>query len=325
MLKAPKPNVAAGPGLSDPRDQKAQDMSIDKAISEHQHFDGRLDGRLKVWFAAETPRGADEGFYKSVGLASKNNNIPLTIHVGEVKRDQELIKECYEASPMQFCENNNLAGPHTVLAHVCHIDLALDLEILKRTGTSVVHNPTSNCKLADGIAAMPEMLAAGINVALGSDGAPCSNTYDLFRDMHLAGILHKGVKRDASVLPAEQVLEMATMNGAKALGLEAEVGSLQVGKKADFVVVDLSGLGATPFDSEYVGKGGIHPVTAIVHSCSGSDVKMVVVDGKVLVENGILVMIDEEEVKKDAREAIIGIRSRSGVNAQPLKMDWRYL
>lgn len=300
-------------------------MSIERAISEYEMFNGKLDGRLNVWFAAETPRGIDESFYNSVGLAAQKNRIPLTVHLAEARRDHDLIRECYKASPMQFCENNNLTGPRTVLAHMCYLDLDVDLEILKRTEASVVHNPTSNCKLADGIAAIPEILATGVNVALGSDGAPCSNSYDLFRDMHLAGILHKGYKMDATVLPAEQVLEMATINGAKALGLESQIGSLEVGKKADFVVVDVSGLGVAPFDFQQVKKGGMHPATAIVHSCSGSDVEMVVVDGRILVENGMLVGTNEEIVKKFAREAITGIRSRSGVNAQPLKMGWRYL
>jgi cytosine/adenosine deaminase-related metal-dependent hydrolase len=134
------------------------------------------------------------------------------------------------------------------------LDLDVDLDILKNTRTSVVHNSTSNCKLADDIAAIPQMLATGINVALSSDGAPCNNTYDLFRDMHLAGIIHKGVTENGSLLPSEQLLEMATINGAKALGLEKEIGSLEVGKKTDFAVIDTSALYAAPFDVSQLGN-----------------------------------------------------------------------
>jgi cytosine/adenosine deaminase-related metal-dependent hydrolase len=274
--------------------------------------------------AAETPRGADEKFYAEVGKACAENDVRLTVYVAEAPRDRELIWECYNASPVQFCENNSLTGKTSVLAHMIHLDLEKDLDILVKTGTSVAHNPTSNCKLGDGIAPIPQMLEKGINVALGTDGGPCSNTYDLFRDMHLAGIIHKGNLIDASLLPAEQVLEMATINGARALGLDKEIGSLEVGKKADFIVVNPGALGAVPYDIKQIGKGGMHPSTAVVHSCSGRDVEIVVVDGKVLVQKGILLTLDEITVKNEAQEAISRIREKSGVAAQPLKRSWRY-
>jgi cytosine/adenosine deaminase-related metal-dependent hydrolase len=139
------------------------------------------------------------------------------VHVAEAPRDRELIRECYKASPMKFCENNELTGRTSVLAHMCHLELDKDLDILVRTETSVAHNPTSNFKLA-----------------------PRSNSTD--------------------------------------------VGSLEVGKKADFIVVNPGSPGSVPYDAKQVGKGGMHPSTVVVHSCSGRDVEMVVVDGKVVVE-----------------------------------------
>jgi cytosine/adenosine deaminase-related metal-dependent hydrolase len=299
-------------------------MSLEAALTKHKQFHGNFNNRLHVWMAAETPRGIDESFYAEVGETHQKHNIGLTVHVAETARDQELIRKSYNTTPVQFCEKTKLSGERTVLAHMIHLDLDTDLDILQRTNTSVVHNPTSNCKLADGIAPIPQMLAKGINVALGTDGAPCSNTYDLFRDMHLAGIIHKGVTRNASVLPAEQVLEMATINGAKALGLEEEIGSLEVGKKADFVVINAKGLHAAPY-APFQEAGGVHPVTIVVHSCGGSDVEMVVVDGVVVVENGVLLSADEEDIKHRAREAASKIRMRSGIQAQPPKMGWRYV
>lgn len=300
-------------------------MSVEAAIARHANHHGSLNDRLHVWLAAETPRGVDESIYNAVGTACLEHGIRLTVHIAEDARDKVAIKHCYKASPVQFCENNNITGTHSVLGHMIHLDLEQDLEILQRTGTSVAHNPTANAKLSDGIAPISQMLARGVNVALGTDGAPCSNTYDLFRDMHMAGVIHKGVTQDCNVLPAEQVLEMATINGARALGLEKEVGSLEVGKKADFVVVDPSGLHACPYDVAQVGKGGMHPVTAVVHSCTGQDVKMVVVDGVVVVRDGVVVSVDEEMVKRRAREATVRIRERCGVDSQPLKRGWRYV
>lgn len=324
MVKSAKPNTAAGESFSDARDKDVASMSIEAALSDHKQHHDSLDGRLQVWIAAETPRGADETFYAEVGKACAENDVRLTVHVAEAPRDLELIRECYKASPVEFCENNALTGKSSVFAHTIHLELEKDLDILVRTGTSVAHNPTSNCKLGDGIASIPQMLEKGINVALGTDGGPCSNTYDLFRDMHLAGIIHNGNMVDASLLPAEQVLEMATINGAKALGLEKYIGSLEVGKKADFIVVDPGALGTVPYDVKQVGKGGMHPSTVVVHSCSGRDVEMVVVDGRVLVQEGVLLTLDETTVKNEAQEAISRIREKSGVAAQPLKSAWRY-
>jgi len=237
-----------------------------------------------------------------------------------------MIREHYKATPAQFCERIHAVGPHVVLGHMTHLNLDVDPDILKKTGTSVAHNPTSNAKLADGIAPIPQMLEAGINVCIGSDGAPCNNNHDLFRDMHLAGVIHKARSNNAKLLPAEQILEMATINAAKALGIDKDLGSLEVGKKADFVVIDPSGLHAAPYDPSHIGeKGGIHPPTLVVHSCSGRDVDMVIINGEVVVEKGRLTRVDEDQIKRAAREAIVGIRKRSGISAQPLKMNWQYV
>ena len=184
---------------------------------------------------------------------------------------------------MEFCGKTGITGPKTVLAHMVNLDLEKDLPLLKQTGTSVAHNPSSNCKLGSGIASVPAMLEAGINVSLGTDGAPCANTYDMFREMNMASLLQSGLMQKAGVLPAVTVLEMATINGAKSLGLQDEVGSLEVGKKADFVVIDpyTIGAAAAPWDPDQYDEGGVDPVTIVVHSCTGRDVDMVVVDGQV--------------------------------------------
>jgi cytosine/adenosine deaminase-related metal-dependent hydrolase len=196
-----------------------------------------------------------------------------------------------------------------------NLDLSTDLPILARTGAAVAHNPSSNCKLGSGIAAVPEMMCAGITVSLGTDGAPCANTYDMIQEMRLAALLHRGARQDAKAMAAEEVLEMVTINGAKALGLAHEVGSLEVGKMADFVVLGTGGLHCAPFDAEQILEGGLDPVTAVVFSCTGADVDKVVVDGRVLVEGGKLVACDEARIKRDAREAVRRVRTKAGVRA----------
>lgn len=221
---------------------------------------------------------------------------------------------------MQFCEDASLVGSNfkTVLAHCVHLDLDADLELLRKHSrtTSIAHNPTSNCKLASGVAQIPEMLSSGINVGLGTDGAPCNNTYDMFREMHLACVLQAGVKRKAGVLPATKALEMATIDGARALGLDHEIGSLEEGKKADFAVVNIP-LSAAPFEEAQVAEGGIDPVSVIVHSCTAADVDLVVVDGEHVVEKRELLTMNEAQVVNEARQAIRGIRHRASVRARP--------
>ena len=300
-------------------------MSVNAAIANHKKYHGNFNDRLHIWMAADTPRGADESGFAAIGEAGLQHNIRVTMHCAEASGDKKMIREAYKATPLEFCSNTKMVGSHIVLAHLVHIAEDLDIEILQRTGTSVAHNPTSNAKLGDGIAPIPLMLAANINVALGSDGGPCNNAYDLFRDMHLAGLIHCAKAEDPTLLPAEQILEMTTINGARALGLESTLGSLEVGKKADFVVIDPSGLNTAPYDPAGTTCSGMHPTTVVVHSCSGENVEMVVLDGEVVVENGVLLRVDEAQIKQNARDASLRLRQSSGVKAQPMKLGWQYI
>lgn len=290
-------------------------MSLSSAIVAHEKHHGACNGRLHIWLAASTPRGSPSSSHAVVGEAAQKHDIGLTMHCAEAPKDLEIYRQYYQCSPFQFCQDTGLTGAKSVFAHVVHPDQAAgDLNILGKSKSTASHNPTSNLKLGSGVAPIPDMLAAGINVALGTDGAPCNNAYDMFREMHLASILHCGVRHDAGLLGAYQVLEMATINGARALGLEHQIGSLEIGKKADIVVVRPKGLSTAPWDPEQVILGGIDPVTVLVHSPS-TEVETVLVDGEMLVEGGELVYLDESRIMSQARDSAAGIRSRSGVSA----------
>jgi len=310
--------------IKDPRDKDVNSMSISSMLDAHAKHHGSCNDRLHVWAAAGTPRGSPLSSHLGIGEACREHDIGLTMHCAEAPKDLTIYQDMYFCTPMQFCEQTKLTGKKTVLAHMVHLDLEKDLPILKESGTTVAHNPNSNLKLASGIANVPEMLNAGVNVSLGTDGAPCGNTYDIFREMHLAGILHKGVNLDAGLVGAEAVLEMATINGARALGLETDIGSLETGKKADFVVVNPGSLCAAPWDEEQVLNGGVDPMSTVVYSCTGSDVEMVVVDGECLVKGGKLMKMDENEVIETAKKSIRGIRERSGVKSVSRK-GWKYI
>lgn len=299
-------------------------MSIDSALAAYNQYHGSYSDRLHVWMAAVTPRGAAESAHRAIGDACAINNIGLTMHCAEAPKDLTIYRDSYGCSPVEFCKRANLIGKNrkTVLAHMVNLDLGKDLPLLHEAGATVAHNPSSNCKLGSGVAAVPEMLSGDVNVGLGTDGAPCANTYDMIQEMRLAALIQKGSHQNAASMTAEQVLTMATINGAKALGLEKDIGSLEVGKKADFIVLDTSGLHCMPFDSEQISNGGLDPVTTVVFSCSGADVDKVMVDGEMLVDEHRLLRCDVASIKTDARLAIARIRKASGIGSK-LKRNYQ--
>lgn len=321
LVKPKETNSATG--MTDARDKDVDAMSLDAALKAHQSHHGLFEDRLHVWLALGTPRGSEPSFHREAAEAAHARAMGITMHCAEAPRDLEIYQQAYNCSPMEFCNENKIAGPKTVLAHMVNLDLEKDMVLLKSSGTSVAHNPSSNCKLGSGIACVAELLTNGVNVALGTDGAPCANTYDMIREMNTACLLQSGVHRKAGILSAFSALEMATINAARALGLQNDVGSIERNKKADFVVLDPCSIGAAaaPWDPEQYLMGGIDPVTVVVHSLTGRDVEMVVVDGEVLVKHGRLTRIDEKGLLAEARVCIKGIRARSGVSrgAQP----WR--
>ncbi|KAH6701963.1 atrazine chlorohydrolase/guanine deaminase [Leptodontidium sp. MPI-SDFR-AT-0119] len=296
---------AMHPGLVEDRE-----MSLLGAISMWEKWDRKADDRIRVWFGARTPGGVSDGLYEEMTAIAKEKNIPITMHCAEVKADREFF-ESQNHTPMSYCSSVGLLGPSTVLVHMVHLDDS-DVAKLAETGTHVAHCPTSNAKLASGICRLPSLLNAGVNVGLGTDGAPCNNTNDLLQEMKLAAIIHKAASYNPTIVSAEQVLEMATINGAKALGLQDQIGSLDVGKKADFVVVDMRRVHLQPYFS---------PVSAVVYSVTGRDVECVVVDGKVVVQGGKLMTMDEEEVWREAERRSKEIVERAGLT-EKVKGRW---
>lgn len=286
----------------DPRDAAAKNMSIESTIQAHRTYNGASNGRIQIWFGAVTPRSSDiREHHVQLAKTAKDRGIKITMHCAEASDDQKFYKDTFNESPMEYCCSTGLAGKGTVLAHMVHLEKR-DIELLKVTGTNVAHNPASNCKLASGIAPIPDILDAGINVGLGCDGAPCNNSVDLLQEMRLASLIHRAKAQDASMMTAETVFEMATINGAKALGLDSEIGSIEIGKKADLVVLNLDNISNTPVQSY---------ISSIVYTAVGGDVHMTMVDGKILVDNGILP--NEDEIKQIGSIRAKAIIKRAGI------------
>ncbi|KAH8663484.1 atrazine chlorohydrolase/guanine deaminase [Tricladium varicosporioides] len=296
---------AMHPGLVEDRE-----MSLLGAVGMWEKWNGKAEDRIRVWFGARTPGGVSDGLYREMTGISKEKSIPITMHCAEVKADRDFF-ESQDHTPMSYCSSVGLLGPSTVLVHMVHLDDS-DIAKLAETGTHVAHCPTSNAKLASGICRLPELLESGVNVGLGTDGAPCNNTNDLLQEMKLAAIIHKAKSYDPTIISAEQVMEMATINGAKALGLVDSIGSLEIGKKADFVVIDMRKVHLQPYFS---------PVSAVVYSATGTDVEMVVVDGKVVVQAGKLQTMDEEEIWREAERRSQDIVKRAGLG-EKVKGRW---
>ncbi len=266
-------------------------------------WNGKADGRIGVWFGPRSVGACSPELYAETGRLARELGVGITMHLAEVEEDVKYCAREFGKSPAEFARDVGILGPKTVLAHTVWLD-EKDIGILSSTKTSSCHCPSSNSKLASGIAKVPEMLRAGVNVALGCDGGPSNNTYDMFREMKLAAILHKVQRGDPTVMPAEKVLELATINGAKALNLEKEVGSLEVGKKADVIAVDTAKPHLAP---------GLNPVSDIVYAACGEDVSDVIVDGRVLMRKRQVLTIDEDEILEDARLKASRAISRSGI------------
>lgn len=219
--------------------------------------------------------------------AAKEAGTGIQIHISEAPFEQEQIFEQYQKTPMQMLESWGVFDVPTVAAHCVHLTDG-DFEILKKRDISVAHCPSSNLKLASGIADVPRMLAEGINVSIGTDGASSNSNLNFVEEMHLTAMIHKGNSMNPLVVNAKEVIRMATVNGAKALGFENEVGSLEVGKKADLILVDTDKAHLTPLNN---------PFSAAVYSMQGSDVDTVIVNGEILMENREMSLVDEEKIK----------------------------
>ncbi len=204
-------------------------------------------------------------------------------------------------SPVQQLAELGCFAVPVVCAHGIYVD-ATDQRLLREGGASVAHNPSSNLKLANGIAPVQTLLEQGINVGLGTDGAASNNNLNLFEEMHLAALLQKWLRRDAEALPARQVLRMATIHGAKALGLDERIGSLEVGKQADVIVIDVARPHLAPRHD---------PVALLVYSAQAADVCMVLVDGRILLDDRQLATLDEASLLAQAASQTRSLHERS--------------
>ncbi len=218
--------------------------------------------------------------------------VPLKTHLAENQNEVEEVMKKYGRRPVDHLENIGLLSSPLIACHCVWLSEA-EMDLLARRGVRVVHNPESNMKLASGVAPVPDLLARGVIVGLGTDGCASNNNLDLFQEMDSAAKLHKVHRLDPTVMPSRTVLEMATLGGARVLGMEKEIGSLEAGKKADVIVLELNRPHLQPV---------YNLVSHLVYSATGADVRDVIIDGKMVMENRKLLTLDEGKILEKMKE-----------------------
>ncbi len=269
-----------------------------------KRWNGKADDRVRVWYGARSLGGCTPELYKRIAEGAQRLGTGVTMHLSEVQEDVRYTKKEFGKMPAEFMDQVGLTGPNVVFAHGVWLT-EMEWQILARKGANVAHCPSSNMKLSSGMAKVSEMMQAGVNVGIGCDGGPSNNSYDMIREMKTASLLQKVRTMDPLALSAETVLEMATLTGAKALGLQDQIGSIETGKKADLIIVNMQKPHLTPT---------FNPVSHLVYAAEGSDVETTIIDGKIIVENRIVKTLNEEKIIRDANEHASKLLERAEID-----------
>ena len=274
--------------------QEQTQASIDEAVALHGRWHGAANGRLRAAFAPRFAVSCTPGLLEAVGALSAQAGMLVHTHASESRDELAVVRRMSRgADNIAYLASLGLASPRLCAAHCVWVD-DREQALLADHDVKVLHCPGSNLKLGSGIAPVTEMRARGVTVSLGSDGAACNNRLDMFDEMRLAATL-QAVRLAPGALPARDVVWMATRAGARTLGLDADIGSIEVGKRADLLVVDLDQPHLTP---------GPDPYATLVYAARGTDVVATMIDGELLVDDGRLVRLDAADVVHDARQAV---------------------
>jgi len=283
--------------------QETTRQSIDESVAIRKRWNGAAQGRLRAAFAPRFAVSCTRELLEAVASLSDQQHALVHTHASESADEIAIVQRNTGArTNIEYLASVHLASPHLCAAHCVWVD-DRDQQLLADHDVKVMHCPGSNLKLGSGIAPIPELRARGITVSLGADGAACNNRLDMFEEMRLAAVL-QALRKAPGALPAREVLWMATRAGARTLGLEKEIGSLEPGKRADVIVVDR--------DRPHVAPGP-DPYSTLVYAVRGSDVRTTIVDGTMLVDEFTPLHVDRAEVVSDARAAARQLASRAGL------------
>lgn len=259
---------------------------------------GKATGRINVALAPHSPYTCSYDILEKTRDIAVSTGVMIHTHLSETTDEVERSYAERGMSPVQYLASLDLFSVPTLAAHCVHVNEA-DIALLAEHNVMVAYNPTSNAKLASGIAPVVQMKAAGVNVALGTDGAASNNNLDMLEEMRWAALLQKVATKDPTAIPAIEALRMATCNGATAIGINESVGRLSVGKRADIVLMDIDKVNMLP-SYDYISD--------LVYAANSQAITDVIVDGQILMSQGHLTTIDEERVKAKARELSVRYR-----------------
>jgi 5-methylthioadenosine/S-adenosylhomocysteine deaminase len=288
---------------------------VDTALSDAQsliHQYNQPGARVQVGLAPCMIWSVDRDTLEKTRQMADQLGALITIHVSETPFEIETSMQRYGKRDLQYMDSIGFLGADVLAVHCVHC-VEKDIRIMKRFDVKVSHNPCSNLYLASGFAPIPQMLMAGVTVGLACDGPASNNNHNMIQTLKFAALIHKGYHQDATIITAEKVLEMATIDGARAIGLEQEIGSIEVGKKADLVVLKYDNFFINPLH---------HPVSALVYSALGNEPEMVIIDGKVVMQDRVMRTVSETEVMQAAQAAADGLTARAGTAALKVRA-WR--
>ncbi|MGB8507150.1 MAG: 5'-deoxyadenosine deaminase [Pyrinomonadaceae bacterium] len=282
--------------------QEETEASISESLMLLEKWHGRADGRIRYCFAPRFAISCTRELLGRVAELARERGAMVHTHASENRNEIQLIEQETGQRNVEYLDSIGISGPHVLLAHCVHVNDD-EMTLLSSGGTHVAHCPSSNLKLGSGIAPVTGMLERGISVSIGADGAACNNRLDMFTEMRTAALLQK-VTCGTQALPAQRVLRMATIDGAHALGLGSEIGSLETGKRADITIINLNRPHLTP-------RADV--ISTLVYAAEASDVRTVLIDGETVLLDGELQTLNESEVMGEANSEWKLLKGRAGI------------
>lgn len=274
------------------------DSALREGVELCERWNRSAGGRISTMLGPHAPYTCPRPFLEKVMEAARDLGVGMHIHLSETEGEVEECKRLHGGmSPVALMDSYGLFESAVLAAHCVHVSDE-DIEILRARGVGVAHNPGCNMKIASGIAPVARMLEVGVKVGLGTDGAASNNNLDLLEEARIAAFLHKLASGDPTVLPAAQALYLATLGGARALGMDSDIGTLEPGKKADIILLDATGPHMRPRHDL---------VSQVIYSARASDVRTVIIDGRLVMEDHALLCVDEEEVLSRAEERALAL------------------
>lgn len=280
-------------GMIDTGDEEKRKKEIQETQRIIDQCHNTAEGRITVALGPHAPYTCSEELLRWSREKADQYDLPIHIHVSETEEEVQNILESTQKRPFEYLDSLGLLGPDLMAAHAVWLTND-EISLIRDRGVKLSHNPLSNMKLASGISPVAELIQNDVCVSLGTDGAASNNNLDLFQEIKTATLLQKVNQMDPTVLPARKVLEMATIDGARALGLEDAIGTIEVGKKADLILVDMGAPHLTPQRNS---------LSHLVYSAEGSDVDTVICNGQILMQEKEILVLDQVEVMEMAREA----------------------